>query len=61
MINIPSIKNNIRKREIDQLHNIIETSASNGMITLKKYAERLVDKKIADPSQVDWIMKTNIA
>jgi Tfp pilus assembly pilus retraction ATPase PilT len=28
MINIPAIKNNIKKREIDQLHNIIETSAS---------------------------------
>lgn len=58
MINIPAIKNNIKKREIDQLHNIIETSASGWMISLKKYAERLVDKKIAERSEVEWIMRS---
>ena len=57
MINTTSIRNNIKKREIEQLNNIIETSSSAGMISLKKYAERLVDKKIVDPESVDWIMK----
>jgi Tfp pilus assembly pilus retraction ATPase PilT len=57
MINTTSIRNNIKKREIEQLNNIIETSSSAGMISLKKYAERLVDKKIVDPEAVDWIMK----
>jgi Tfp pilus assembly pilus retraction ATPase PilT len=60
MINVPAIKNNIKKREIDQLHNIIETSAASGMISLKKYAERLVDKKIAEASEVEWIMKLSM-
>jgi len=60
MINVPAIKNNIKKREIDQLHNIIETSAAGGMISLKKYAERLVDKKIAEASEVEWIMKLSM-
>ncbi|MEI6425770.1 MAG: PilT/PilU family type 4a pilus ATPase [Candidatus Absconditabacteria bacterium] len=61
MINIPAIKNNIKKREIDQLHNIIETSSSAGMLSLKKYAERLVEKKIVEPSQVAWIMESRTA
>ena len=58
MFNTVSIRNNIKKREIEQLNNIIETSSSDGMISLKKYAERLVDKKIVDSSEVDWIMKS---
>jgi twitching motility protein PilT len=35
MLNTTSIKNNIKKREIAQLDNIIETSALIGMISLK--------------------------
>lgn len=61
MINTTSIKNNIKKREIDQLNNIIETSSSVWMINLKKYAERLVEKKIVDQSTVDWIMNAKTA
>ena len=61
MLNITSIKNNIKKREISQLHNIIETSSSGGMIWLKKYAERLVENKIVDPADVEWIMKSTTA
>jgi len=44
MINTVSVRNNIKKREIEQIDNIIETSSLIGMITLKKYAQRLIDK-----------------
>jgi twitching motility protein PilT len=44
MINTTSVRNNIKKREIEQIDNIIETSSLIGMITLKKYAQRLIDK-----------------
>jgi twitching motility protein PilT len=44
MINTTSVKNNIKKREIEQIDSIIETSSLIGMITLKKYAQRLIDK-----------------
>jgi twitching motility protein PilT len=44
MLNTTSIRNNIKKREIEQLDNIIETSSAIGMINLKKYAQRLIDK-----------------
>ena len=57
MLNTTSVRNNIKKREIEQLDNIIETSSLIGMINLKKYAQRLIDKQIVDPKEVDWLMK----
>lgn len=44
MLNTTSVRNNIKKREIEQIDNIIETSSLIGMINLKKYAQRLIDK-----------------
>jgi len=58
MINTTSVKNNIRKREIAQIDNIIETSSLIGMITLKKYTERLIQKWIVDSEEVEWALKT---
>ncbi len=55
MINTTSVRNNIKKREIEQIDNIIETSSLIGMITLKKYAQRLIDKWIIDPNEVAWL------
>ncbi len=55
MINTISIKNNIKKRAIDQIDNIIETSSLIWMINLKKYAQRLIDKEIIDPKDVEWL------
>jgi len=55
MINTISIKNNIRKRAVDQIDSIIETSSLIWMINLKKYAQRLIDKQIIDPKQVEWL------
>ncbi len=57
MLNTTSVRNNIKKREIEQLDNIIETSSLIGMINLKKYAQRLIDKQIVDPKELDWLMK----
>lgn len=57
MLNTTSVRNNIKKKEIEQLDNIIETSSLIGMINLKKYTQRLIDKQIIDPKEVDWLMK----
>lgn len=57
MLNTTSVRNNIKKREIEQLDNIIETSSLIGMINLKKYAQRLIDKQIVDPKELDWLIK----
>ncbi|PJA48898.1 MAG: twitching motility protein PilT [candidate division SR1 bacterium CG_4_9_14_3_um_filter_40_9] len=52
MLNTTSVRNNIKKREIEQIDNIIETSSLIGMINLKKYAQRLIDKGIIDQGEV---------
>lgn len=58
MLNSTSIRNNIKKWEIDQINNIMETSNINtGVITLKKYTQRLVDKWIIDEGHVLWVSK----
>ncbi len=58
MINTTSVKNNIKKRAIDQIDSIIETSSLIGMINLKKYAQRLIDKWIIDPQNVERLFST---
>ena len=58
MLNTTSVRNNIKKKEIAQIDNIIETSSLIGMITLKRYTERLVEKWIVDPKEVAWALKT---
>jgi twitching motility protein PilT len=57
MLNTTSIRNNIKKREVEQLDNIIETSSLIWMISLKKYAQRLIDKQIINENEVDWLLK----
>jgi len=59
MLNTTSVRNNIKKREIEQIDNIIETSSLIGMINMKKYAQRLIDKQIIDQSEVQWLFKWN--
>lgn len=56
MINTISVKNNIRKRAVDQIDSIIETSSLIGMINLKKYTQRLIDKEIIDPKEVERLL-----
>jgi Tfp pilus assembly pilus retraction ATPase PilT len=58
MINTTSVKNNIRKRAIDQIDSIIETSSLIWMINLKKYTQRLIDKQIIDPKEVERLFGT---
>ncbi len=55
MINNNSIKNNIKKRDINQIDNIISTSNGNWMITMKQYANLLIEKWIIDRNDVEWL------
>jgi len=59
LINTPSVKANIKKNDINQIDNIIESSNLIGMITLKQYAENLVNKGIINPEEVSWILNRN--
>lgn len=55
MINNSSIKNNIKKKDINQLDNIIWTSNNNWMITMKQYADLLLKKWTINKSDVEWL------
>lgn len=60
LVNTHSIKTNIKKKDVDQIDSIIETSNMIWMITLKQYAENLVDKWIIDASEVEWLLNKNV-
>jgi twitching motility protein PilT len=59
LLNTHSVKTNIKKKDVDQIDSIIETSNMIGMITLKQYAENLINKWIIDASEVEWILNRN--
>lgn len=58
MINNNAIKNNLKKREIDQMQNIIETSTQNWMISMRQYAKKLLERDIINPDDVEWIINS---
>lgn len=56
MLNTSAIKNNIKKRQLPQIDNIIETWVKQWMISLQQYAKRLVSEWKVSEEAVSWIM-----
>jgi len=56
MLNNSAVKNNLKKREVDQMQNIIETSTQNGMISMRQYAKKLLERDIINQADVEWIL-----
>ena len=56
MLNNNAVKNNLKKREVDQMQNIIETSTQNWMISMRQYAKKLIERDIINPEDVDWLI-----
>ena len=61
MLNNNAVKNNLKKREVDQMQNIIETSTQNGMISMRQYAKKLLEKDIINQSDVEWLLNSKSA
>lgn len=59
MLNNTAIKNNLRRWDIDQLDNIMESWYNQWMIKLWQYAERLVEKDIVNWNEVSWLLNKN--
>ncbi len=55
MLNNTAVRNNIKKWDIKGIDNIIETSSSHGMISMKSYAQRLLTQWLIDEEQVSWL------
>lgn len=58
MPNTTSIKNNIKKHEIDQIDIILQSPSVPGMISAKNYAKSLIEKWIINKEEVDWLLET---
>jgi Tfp pilus assembly pilus retraction ATPase PilT len=56
MLNNSAVKNNLKKREVDQMQNIIETSTQNGMISMRQYAKKLIERNIINEADVEWLL-----
>ncbi len=57
MINTTAIRNNIKKMQIPQLNNTIDTWTSEWMITMKAYAERLINEWKVTQEAVQFIFE----
>lgn len=55
MINNPAISNLIREGKISQIDNIIQTSSSDGMFTMKQDVKRLIDMGVVDESYINML------
>jgi twitching motility protein PilT len=58
MINTAAVRNNIKKRQLPQIDNIIETWIKQWMITLWQYAKKLVEEDLVKEETVSWIYNT---
>ncbi|MBR4633803.1 hypothetical protein IKO50_02315 [bacterium] len=58
MLNNSAVKNNLKKREVDQMQNIIETSTQNGMISMRQYAKKLLERDIINQEDVEWLLNS---
>ncbi len=56
LLNTHSVKTNIKKKDVDQIDSIIETSNMIWMITLKQYAENLVNKWIIGSEEIERLL-----
>lgn len=55
LINTSAVKNNIKRRQLPQIDNILETWTKQWMITLPQYAKRLVTEWATKEEYVSWI------
>ncbi len=58
MINTSAVRNNIKKRQLAQVDNIIETWMKQWMYTLQQYAQRLIQEGFITEEAVSWLFKT---
>lgn len=59
MINTAAVKNNIKKRQLPQIDNIIETWTKQWMSTFQQYAKRLIDEWKVKEETVSFIFNSS--
>ncbi len=59
LVNTPAVRNNIKKRQLAQIDNIIETWVKQWMMTLEQYSKRLVQDWLVDEATISWIISSH--
>lgn len=57
MLNTVAIKNNLKKMDIGAVDSTIESSTQYGMISMKQYAKKLVDRQLINPNDVEHLFR----
>ncbi len=60
LINNSATANLIREQKIAQIKNVIETHASEGMVSFKKDAENLYEKGLIEEGELNLFLENNI-
>jgi len=58
MINTPAVRNNIKRRQLQQIDNIIETWSKQWMMLLNQYARKIVNEWLTTEDYVSWILNS---
>lgn len=61
MLNSTSIRNNIKKFELDQLDIILQNPGTQEMISSKSYAQALLDNNIVSKESVEHLLREKIS
>ena len=57
LLNTVAIKNNLKKMDLGQVDSTIESSNPLGMISMKQYAKKLVDRQLINPKDVKHLFR----
>lgn len=60
LLNNNAVRNNLKKKEIEQIPNIIETSSQQGMITMKQYAKKLLERQVIGQKETEKLMNNRV-
>ncbi|MBO4203948.1 PilT/PilU family type 4a pilus ATPase [bacterium] len=58
LLNNTAVRNNLKKRTLDQIPNIIETSSQTGMVSTKQYARKLQERDLISQEEVDQLINS---
>jgi twitching motility protein PilT len=60
LLNNNAVRNNLKKKEIEQIPNIIETSSQQGMITMKQYTKKLMERGVIGQKETEKLMNNRV-
>ncbi|GHW02654.1 twitching motility protein PilT [candidate division SR1 bacterium] len=60
LLNNTAVRNNLKKQALDQIGTIIETNSQSGMISMRQYTKKLLERGIIDQSEADKLEKNRI-